>query len=744
MTGIRSTYRVQIRPDFDLDATADLVPYLDALGVTHLYSAPLLAATPGSEHGYDVVDPTCTNPELGGRGGLNRLAETLREFDLGLVVDIVPNHLGVSRPETNPAWWSVLRDGRSSPYAAWFDVDWDRGPLIIPVLDRADAVDDLTIEGDELRYFDHRYPIAPGTLGGTPAEVHARQHYRLIDWRLGNSEVNYRRFFAVSDLAGLRVEGEEVFAATHAEILGWVSDGLIDGLRVDHPDGLRDPGQYLRRLRSAIGSRWLIVEKILEYGEALPADWPVDGTTGYDALRLVCGLFIDPDGEPSFPAFRSLREEELAGKRAAGLRLFATELTRLIRLEPQLADQANAREALAEIAAQMPVYRSYLPSGRDIIRGALDATWDRYPIEVDVLSGMLLDERREIAIRFQQYSGAVMAKGVEDTAFYRWNRFVALNEVGGAPDRFGVTPAEFHDAARMSGPRSMTTLSTHDTKRGEDVRARLAVLSELGPAWRSTVAAWQQRHPIDDPDIAELLWQTAVGAWPIERERLHAYAEKAAREAATVTTWTAPNRAFEARMHAVIDAMYDDEWLRDSLDDFVAEITPAGWSNSLGQKLVQLTMPGVPDVYQGTEIWDNSLVDPDNRRPVDFVERGYLLADLDSGMVPAIEPSGAAKLLVTSRALRLRRDRPELFTSYQPVVASGPHAAHLLAFDRGGAITAVTRLPTRLAMTGGWAADDAIALPDGGWRDELTGAAADGSITGLFARYPVALLIRET
>jgi (1->4)-alpha-D-glucan 1-alpha-D-glucosylmutase len=749
MMPVTSTYRVQVRPDFDLDRTAELAPYLSALGVTHLYSAPLLAATPGSEHGYDVVDPTRTNPELGGRPGLERLAAALRRLRLGLVVDIVPDHLGVSRPEANPAWWSVLHDGRSSPYADWFDIDWARGKLTIPVLGSAEALDELTIAGDELHYSGHRYPIAPDTSGGSPRDVHDRQHYRLVDWRLGNSEVNYRRFVAVSDLAALRVEDEAVFHATHAEILSWVADGLVDGLRVDHPDGLRDPAQYLHRLRSAIGPRWLVVQKILAYAEALPADWPVDGTTGYDALRLVGGLFIDPDAKPSFPPREPLHQAVLAGKRAAATDLLATELTRLVRLEPGLVNARRAGAALAEIAAQLPVYRSYLArggrpgSGRDLIRGALGHAWQRYPVEVDALTNALLDEDREIAIRFQQFTAAVMAKGVEDTAFYRWNRFIAVNEVGGAPDRFGVAPAEFHQSAATYQDTSMTTLSTHDTKRGEDVRARLAVLSELAPAWHDQAAVWSARYPLGDPDFESLLWQTAVGTWPIARERLHAYAEKAAREAATSTTWAEPNLVFEDRMHAVIDAMYDDDYLSETLADFAAEITPAGWSNSLGQKLVQLTMPGVPDVYQGSELWDNWLVDPDTRRPVDFTERADLLSDLDAGMLPPVDATGAAKLLVTSRALRLRRDRPDLFTGYAPVRASGPNAQHVVAFDRGGAITVVTRLPVRLAMAGGWTADDRLDLHDGPWRDALTGASGARDIAKLFGRYPVALLVRE-
>ncbi len=771
------TYRVQVRPDFDLAATAQIVDYLAALGVGQLYSAPLLAATPGSAHGYDVVDPTKVNPELGGREALVALVEALRGKGLGLVVDIVPNHLGVARPEVNPAWWSVLRDGPASAYASWFDIDWQRGALLIPVLaDDQAALDELRIEGDELRYLDHRYPIAAGTGGGTPREVHQRQHYRLVHWRRGNAELTYRRFFAVSDLAGVRVEDPAVFDATHAEILSWVADGLVDGIRVDHPDGLRDPRGYLGRLRERAPETWLLVEKILEYGEQLPADWPVHGTTGYEALREVCGLFVEPDAAQDFPAREAFAVAARDGKYEAATGLLATELTRLTALvcgfEPTMRaagkstmgpagvpvalsaehaetvavpGPAETASALAHIAAYFPVYRSYLPAGREHLDEAAAVARSHNLDAVSSLLPLLADPENELAQRFQQYTGAVMAKGVEDTAYYRWTRFVALNEVGGAPDRFGVPPAEFHAAStarQRTQPLGMTTLSTHDTKRGEDVRARLAVLAECPDEWRAAFGEWSAATAtLGDPDFAQLLWQTAVGAWPIERERLHAYAEKAAREQSTSTGWDQPNADFEHTMHHVVDAMYDLPAVRDSLDAFAARITPYGWSNSLGQKLIQLTMPGVPDTYQGTELWDNSLVDPDNRRPVDFAVRRELLARLDGGWLPPVDQSGAAKLLVTSRALRLRRDRPELFTSYAPIEAG----EHVVAFDRGGAVSVATRLPVALHRSGGF--DSALRLPlaPGVWRDVITGQThQDLAVRAVLERYPVALLVSES
>ncbi|MEV4819836.1 malto-oligosyltrehalose synthase [Micromonospora tulbaghiae] len=751
----RSTYRIQVRPGFDLDATAELAGYLAALGVTHLYTAPLLTATPGSTHGYDVVDHRAVNPQLGGEAARARLVRALRAAGLGLVVDIVPNHAGVARPEANPAWWDVLRRGRDSAYARWFDIDWDRGRLLLPVLaDTADALDDLKLVDGELRYHEHRFPVADGTGDGTPRQVHDRQHYELVNWRRGDAELTYRRFFAVSDLAGLRVEDPEVFDATHAEILRWVDAGEVDGIRVDHPDGLRDPAGYLARLRAAAPQRWLVVEKILEYGEDLP-DWPVDGTTGYDALAAVSGLFVDPDAEPEFTTLdgrltgRHTSWEDLthATKLEAATRLLGAELTRLAALVPELPGE-QVRAALAELAACFPVYRGYPPEGARHLAAARSEAGRRRPDltgVLDAVTARLRDPGHELAARFPQFTGAVMAKGVEDTAYYRWSRFVALNEVGGSPAHFGVPPAELHRFAatrHVRWPASMTALSTHDTKRGEDVRARLAVLSELPGRWAERVADWMSRAPLADPALAHLLWQTAVGAWPIERERLHGYAEKAAREASVTTSWADPDVAFEHELHALVDRMYDDPELHAQITAFAAEITPPGWSNALGQKLVQLAMPGVPDVYQGTELWENSLVDPDNRRPVDFAVRRDMLARLDAGWRPAVAGDGAAKLLVVSRTLRLRRDRPDLFGGYRPVPARGPAAAHAVAFDRGGAVAVTTRLPLRLARSGGWR-DTTVSLPVHQCTDLFTGRVYSGSellLDDLLSTYPVALL----
>ncbi|MCA2214802.1 malto-oligosyltrehalose synthase [Jidongwangia harbinensis] len=750
------TYRIQVRPDFPLTATAELADYLADLGVSHLYTAPLLAASADSEHGYDVVDHSRVNPALGGEEGRVALKKALDAAGLGLVVDIVPNHAGIADPAANPAWWDVLKHGRDSRYAPWFDIDWDRGRLVVPVLaDEPNALDALTVEGDELRYYDKRYPIAEGTGGGTAREVHDRQHYELVNWTRGDAELTYRRFFAITDLAGLRVEDPEVFDATHAEILRWYAEGAVQGIRVDHPDGLRDPGGYLERLHDAAPDAWLVVEKILEPGEELP-DWPVAGTTGYDAMAEVDGVFVDPGTE----AFFDTLDHHLTGgqtswqdlvhgcKYHVATTLLAAELARMARLVPEL---ESAPRALAELAACFPVYRSYLPFGsRHLARARSEAGRRRPQLipALDRLTARLRNPSDELAIRFQQFTGAVMAKGVEDTAFYRWTRFTARNEVGNDPVKFGVAPDEFHDAAearQRRWPDSMTALSTHDTKRSEDVRARLAVLSEVPGDWTEVVRRWVRADPLPDPALAHLVWQAAVGAWPIERERLQAYALKAAREAAASTTWTRPDERFETALRAMVDRIYDDPALHAEVADFAASITPPGWSNSLGQKLVQLAMPGVPDVYQGTELWDYSLVDPDNRRPVDFAARRELLRRIDDGWLPPVDETGAAKLLVASRTLRLRRQRPELFTGYRPLFAEGRVGEHVLAFDRGGVVAVATRLPVGLSRHGGWH-DTTLTLDGHTWTEVFTNTSYGGNrlaVAELLHSYPVALLVKE-
>lgn len=745
MTPPSSTYRLQLRPEFTFNDAAAQVDYLRKLGAGALYASPVLDATPGSTHGYDVVDPTRARPALGGEQARRALARQLREAGLGFVVDIVPNHMSVEVAKANPWWWDVLRNGRSSEYAEYFDIDWSRGKLLLPVLGDDAAVAELKVEGDELGYYDHRFPIAPGTDGGTPQEVHARQHYELVGWRRGNAELNYRRFFDITTLAAVRVELPEVFEATHGEVLRWVAASDVTGLRVDHPDGLADPGGYLRALRAGAPEAWLVVEKILHPGEDLPQSWPVDGTTGYDALREITGIFVDPAAAPRFsllagsPDYHAMEEE---ARRLVTDTILVAEMRRIGALVP--APEAPA--AVAELMIAFPVYRSYLPEGGDHLAQAVERVKAKRPdlaSTVDVIDREVrTDPRGELATRIQQTSGMVVAKGTEDTTFYRYTRFAALNEVGGSPDHFGTTVAEFHEmaTAREAGwPAAMTTLTTHDTKRSEDVRARLAVLSELPEEFADAVERWTEQHGLDEPALNLLAWQTLVGAWPITPQRLRDYLEKAAKEAKIRTTWTDHDEEFEAAIAAwpaqVLGAPELD------VEAFVERIKGPGWSNSLGQKLIQLTAPGVPDVYQGTELWDLSLVDPDNRRPVDYGVRHEILDRIVAGELPEIDDTGAAKLLVVHKTLRLRRDRPELFRGYRRLHAEGPAASHAIAFERNGLIVVATRLPVGLAAAGGWR-DTVLPLPPGEWTDALTGAGAVNELSELLSRYPVALLVR--
>ena len=748
MTIPSSTYRLQVNRSFTLEDATHLIDYLSELGVGAVYLSPILQSTIGSDHGYDTTDVTRVDQDRGGSEALARLITSARSAGLGVVIDIVPNHLGIERPIENPAWWDVLRLGPESPYASWFDIDWGRGRIVVPILG-----DDarLTVVDGELRYFEHRFPLTPGSWSeGDDAEaVHDRQHYQLVHYSRGNTEINYRRFFAITTLAGVRVEDPDVFSATHALVKDWCEAGIA-GLRIDHPDGLRDPLGYLHRLRSFASEQWITVEKILESGEELPKTWPVAGTTGYDAMREVNGVFIDHDHEPEFTAVYerltgdqgTISDHIEAGKRLAVNTLLPAEVRRMAALAPEI---PNAGPALAEVAIAFEVYRSYLPEGVADLDHALATAGRRRPdlaATIDQLSPRLHDHGDDLALRMQQLSSAAMAKGVEDTAYYRYSRFVALNEVGGNPEQFGIPLQDFHtlQASRLSRqPAAMTGLSTHDTKRSEDVRARLAVLSEIPEAWADFAELFLSTTTIPNRLFGCFLAQTLVGAGPIEPARMHAYAEKAMREASDGTTWTAPDASYEGAVHEAVDAAYADPRLRGPWDELDALITPPGWSNSLGQKLVQLTMPGVPDVYQGTELWEDSLVDPDNRRPVDFAERVRLLEALGD-TPPGIDQTGAAKLWVTRQALRLRRDRPDWFTGYRAVEASGPAQDHLIGFDRGGALTLATRLPIGLVATGGWGQTAVeISAPH---IDVLTGRRWEGTVAveDLLATYPVALL----
>jgi (1->4)-alpha-D-glucan 1-alpha-D-glucosylmutase len=755
-----ATYRLQLQPAFGFVAAAAAVPHIASLGVSHLHLSPILQAVPGSTHGYDVVDHTRVSADLGGEDAFRALAARAAEHGLGIVLDIVPNHMAVPTPESlNRPLWEVLRDGRDSAYARWFDIDWERhdGRILLPVLGAPaeEVADALIVDGDTLRHHEHAFPLRAGTDKLALPELLDAQHYLLADWRRGDAELNYRRFFTVSSLIGLRQEHEDVFAATHATVLRLVDEGLVQGLRIDHPDGLADPAGYLRRLRAAAPRAWIVVEKVLSGDEDLPADWPCEGTTGYDALRRVDGLFTDPDGADPLRAlhreqtgvcegFDYLAQEAKAEVLASGL---ATEFARLRRALDRAEPVAGAGDigrALPPLLAAYPAYRPYPGGGSGPIATMAQA--------LTGVPGQVFGAAREIAelaladgefaVRFGQVAAALAAKGGEDRAFYRWYVLSSLNEVGGEPDHIGLDIAGFHAAcerARHLAPAGMTTLSTHDTKRSEDVRARLSVLAELPRAWGERVRTWNEWsrphrsafRPGPDGYDTYLLWQTLVGAWPITPDRLVGYLLKAMREAARATTWTEPDPDYEAASEAFVRKVLADDELVADIAEFVAVVDTHARAVSLGAKLVQLTVPGVPDVYQGGELGLYTLVDPDNRAPVDFA-REHTGIDAD-------------KFLVTTKALWLRRTHPEWFAGdYTPLRARGKEADYAVAFVRGGeAITVVTRLPAGLAAKGGWGGA-LLPLPAGTWTDALTGCAYTGQarLRHILEDLPVALLTR--
>ncbi|MGI5165071.1 malto-oligosyltrehalose synthase [Spirillospora sp. CA-253888] len=729
------TYRLQLRGTFEqhfgFSEAAALAPYLAALGVSHVYLSPVLQAAPGSTHGYDVADHDRLSDELGGPDAFAAMAAKFRTHGLRVVVDVVPNHMAIpDPPDRSRALASVLAEGPDSPYASWFDIDWEAG--------------------------DGRL-VLPGR--GTP---------------------NYRRFFDISGLIGLRQEDPEVFERTHRLVLELIAAGRVHGLRVDHPDGLTDPRAYLERLAERSGGAWTVVEKITTGEEELPGDWRCAGTTGYDALGMVGGLFVDPQGDKplteTYTAFTGgppgFAEVEHRSRRHAAEHGLRPEIDRLLGVLRRVAGPDEIPdEVLVELLVAMPVYRAYVVPGEEpppqavaVLEEAARRARPHLPAErhaaLDRLVRLALGRDgapAEFVVRFQQTSAPLAAKGVEDTAFYRWNRMAALNEVGGDPERFAVSPADFHAyCARIARdwPATMTTLSTHDTKRQEDVRARLAVLAELPGSWAEAVERWSRWLPGDPPlekDLEYLLWQTLAGVGPISEERLTGFLTKAMREAKTSTSWIEQDAAYEDAVLDFARRVLADEGLTADIARFSASLDPYARAVLLGQKLVQLTMPGVPDVYQGCELTAPALVDPDNRRPVDYGRRRARLTRLDSrhGAPRDVDDE---KLLVTSRALRLRRDRPEWFlpfggsADYAPVAAEGPAAEHAVAFRRGEAVTVATRLPVALERRGGWG-DTRLRLPErAAWRNVLTGethGAGDLALAAVLAGLPVALLIPE-
>ncbi len=832
-TGPSSTYRLQLRtPDSDPDGhgftladAEDLIPYLADLGVGAVYLSPILTAVPGSTHGYDVTDPTTVSPELGGIDALRSLRSACRAHGLGLVVDIVPNHLGVERAAANPWWWDALRRGPESPYYRFFDLDpasanGADGKIAIPVLGAPEDVADLVVvvpdspaapttaapttdapasspRGEaELHFHEHRFPIAPGTGHGTAQQVHDRQHYRLVHWRA--PLLGYRRFFTVTGLAGVRQEDPAVFDATHAAVRRWCEEDLVDGVRVDHPDGLADPVGYARRLRSLVGDqRWLLVEKILAPGdgpsapEVLDPALGVDGTTGYDALRLIDQLLVDASGEARLSALAreycggpgdqaQVEAQSAELKRQIVAEDLAPELARLVRAvrrdggggggDDDDTTDALLAEALVSVIAATPYYRADYPVLRGTLPAILEALRGRRPDLAGALRfvGAALARGGEASARLAQVTGAATAKAEEDRLFYRLGRLVSLNEVGGSPGQMGLPVEAFHLAMAeraAASPWTMTALSTHDTKRGEDVRARISVLSQVPDEWGRFVAAVFGQFPPPATDAGYFLLQVVVGVWPELggpseelRSRLHAYADKAMREAAVHTTWTDQDVGFETRMHRWVDALIDSG--APLVGAFVGRIAPAGRDNALIAKAVQLLCPGVPDVYQGTEVWEDSLVDPDNRRFVDF-------GPLRSG---AVARSGHPKFLLVRDLLRLRRRYPRAMAggAHLPLDVKGPAAADVVAFlrplgdgagagegagagfgpssgtDTGPGVALIARRRSAVLTAEDFLGTVAV-LPAGTWTVSGNGARISGRVDvgELLAVSPLVVLVRD-
>lgn len=877
-----ATYRLQMRAEFGFEKATGVLDYLADLGVSHVYTSPFLQATTGSTHGYDVVDPSKVNRELGSEESCRQFFQAIKEKGLGLMIDVVPNHMAIVGQQ-NPWWWDVLENGPSSCYANYFDVDWEASEELWPnkvllpllgdhygrVLEKGLLQLSLKEGSLILHYEDHTFPIDPSSLAGflgrvgdachsellaflaqsharlprptvtsrreverrhrekavlqslllrlcqeDPAvkaamnaeiarlnhnadaldELIERQNYRLAFWRTASRDLGYRRFFDIKDLVGVRVEDPEVFRATHALPMAWFKEGMVQGLRIDHPDGLRNPGEYFTRLQETCPGAWIVAEKILQFGERVPSNWRVAGTTGYDFIALLDGLFVDPAGkEPLDAAYvtfiggnEDFRDLVYQCKQQVLNELFGSEVSRLTTLFVAICDRhrryrdytrPELKMALCECAAFFPTYRSYVSPSAGIIAGedenavntaiamALEKRPDVDPELFHFLKSLLLlrvpgELEGELAMRFQQLTGPAMAKGLEDTALYRYGRFFALNEVGGHPDIFGISLEEFHavcQTAQKERPLSLLAATTHDTKRSEDCRTRLLLLSEIPQDFAEAVRRWQgltkdlKPADFDDPHMEYLFYQTLIGTWPIESDRILAYMEKAARECKLRTSWNHPNKVYEAAMLAFVKNVINDDAFKKDFEGFIAPLTAYGQIASLAQAMIRLTAPGIPDIYQGCELWNYSLVDPDNRRLVDFEERRRILGEISKAGIEEIMAKmeeGWPKMWLVHRCLHSRSERPDLFgakSSYKALYANGAKAAHAVAFMRGNAL--ITLAPRFvLGLKGDWA-DTSFEMPEGAWRNLLTDDVVVGGkkelIQELLKRFPVALFAKE-
>ena len=835
-----ATYRLQLHKGFRFADAIALVPYLAQLGVSHVYASPFLEARPGSMHGYDVVDHNRINPEIGTEAELDKLIETLRRHGMGLIIDIVPNHMGVLQGD-NPWWQDVLEKGRASAYAKFFDIDWlrGRGRLLLPVLGKhyGEALDDGELKLDRKRgriaYYDQSFPLSIKSRKNLKAvkdtlalhRLLEKQHYRLAFWRVASDEINYRRFFEITDLAALRAEDKAVFEATHALIRKLAQRPEVDGLRIDHPDGLSDPVQYLERLQTLSDRPWVVVEKILADYETLPEDWKAHGTTGYRYVNLLTGLFIDTAAASRFDRIyqrftgerQSFDELSYASRMlimnttlAAELNGLAQRLARIASGNRRTRDhtESGLRKALAEIAARFPVYRSYVTSrgvsdtDRRYIDWAVKAARRTSAIadpsvfefvksvltlEAAPKSGARRRQMVEFAMRFQQLTAPVVAKGVEDTAFYRYHRLIALNEVGNDPRNFGFSLKAFHAASEDRAkhwPYTMIGTSTHDTKRSEDVRARLGVLSEMSSAWLLLLRRWHtanrsrrtEANGESLPSRADEYhyYQALIGIWPPSapsqadlaalKERLKAYMLKAVREAKVRTSWINPDTDYEAALERFVVQSLENTVFLKEVNDAVPRLAHLGMLVGLSQAVLKVASPGVPDYYQGTELFDFSLVDPDNRRPVDYALRKRFLDEDPGDPTPLLKTlsDGRAKLHIIRKGLAVRRARPMLFQGarYVPLYADGGREENIAAFAlrrNGSAVIAVApRLFAGLVREGdtsplgeGVWGEASLGLPEelaGDYENALTAEkfSATGKIAlaRLLARFPVALLVK--
>jgi (1->4)-alpha-D-glucan 1-alpha-D-glucosylmutase len=792
-----STYRLQFNRDFRFVDAIQIVDYLNDLGITDVYASPILKARPGSTHGYDVVDPTQINPEIGKPEEFDQLVAALHAKGMGLILDIVPNHMAASAD--NPWWFDVLEKGEDSLYASFFDVDWKAEKVLLPILGKPYgetlANDELVLKTENgrpiIQYYEQKLPITAGADNMNVDQVLSRQHYRLAFWRRAADSINYRRFFDISDLIALRAEREDVFRATHQYVLKLAAEGKVTGLRIDHIDGLLDPKGYLDRLPQT----YVITEKILAGNEHIPCDWRAHGTTGYDFLNFMNGAFIDRKGFHKLKNIYSdfvqssstLTDVFRERKRQVMRELFPGEVTALVTRFCKLAEDDRGardlaseelRDALVSVTACLPIYRTYI---RDSNISETDRAYIEDAIAVsgkgpafDFLRRVLLidpawylQHRKadylDFLMRWQQFTGPVMAKGLEDTTFYVHNPLISVNEVGGDSNGpecyFGIE--EFHRrtlARHTRWPLTMNATSTHDTKRSEDVRTRINVLSEMPDEWERCLCRWNKwtvTGSVPARNEQVLIFQSMLGAWPVELDRMKEYITKALREGKAHSSWIKIDEDYESRVLSFVESLYNNDRFLKDFTRFQKELAYFGALSSVSQVVLKITSPGIPDFYRGTDLWDLSLTDPDNRRPIDFSLRMEMLETvkkhMELGQLVKSWSDGQLKLYVTWKLLTFRRTHAELFLQgeYIPLLVTGPAADHVIAFARRlrdeWCVIAVPRLLAKLGRRRNAWRGTSIQLPaeaPADWVNVLTGQKVAGTLdaSSLFGVLPVAVL----